>query len=320
MKLFEGVQLFMKKTFGKRLLISAVAAAAVLGIGIFLYLQNNTLTIEKYAITLPENTAADQPETPQDAGSVRIVHLSDLHNKGFGKDQKKLLEEISSMNPDMILFTGDLVDSRRDGSENAFILMKALSEKYPVYRILGNHDFSKDGDTVSAALEDTSVITLKNESALVTVNGISINLHGVDDPIRHSRSMREDHYKEDVGKAEPGVYNILLAHRPEYFSLYTQSGYDLVLSGHAHGGQIRLPFVGGLFSPHQGLFPKYYEGMYTSADQNDSHRVSSEDTPIYDTSSSQKDVSMIVSRGLGNSLFPFRVFNYPQIVFIELRK
>ena len=312
--LLKEYEPLMKKTHIQRMLIIGAVFAMLIGSAVFLYLQNNTLTIEKFTIDLPENIAGEQTENSAEENSVKIVHLSDLHNKGFGKDQQKLLSEITSLEPDLILFTGDLVDSRRNGSENAFTLMSALSEKYPVYTIMGNHDFSDDGYKVLTALESTQMKTLRNESDIITINGIPLRIHGVDDPIRHSRSMREHHYKEDIGNAEPDIYNILLAHRPEYFSLYTESGHDLVLSGHAHGGQIRLPFIGGLFSPHQGLFPQYYEGMHTSANQNDALETPSNDI------SSQKEVSMIVSRGLGNSLFPFRVFNYPQIVFIELVK
>lgn len=298
----------MKRSHINRMLIIGAVLAALTGAAVFLYLQNNTLTIERFTINLPENIAAEQTEESAKENSVKIVHLSDLHNKGFGEDQQKLLSEIASLEPDLILFTGDLVDSRRNGGENAIILMSALSEKYPVYTIMGNHDFSDDGYKVLTALENTQVKTLRNESDMITINEIPIRIHGVDDPIRHSRSMRDHHYKEDVGISEPDYYNVLLAHRPEYFSLYTESGHDLVLSGHAHGGQIRLPFVGGLFSPHQGLFPQYYQGMHTASKQDDVN------------GSSDENVSMIVSRGLGNSLFPFRVFNYPQIVFIELVK
>lgn len=305
----------MKKRPINRLLILAAVISAVLGAAAFLYLQNNTLSVEKFTIDVTDNTVLDQSDNSAEKSSVKIVHLSDLHNKGFGEGQRRLLEEVSSLKPDIILFTGDLVDARRDGRENALSLMRALSEKYPVYRVLGNHDFSDDGYAMEKDLEHTSVRTLRNESDELTINGISISLRGVDDPIMHMKSMRESHYKEDIGNAASGSYNILLAHRPEYFSLYTESGHDLVLSGHAHGGQIRLPLVGGLFSPHQGIFPKYYDGIYSEVKQNDAQNTSPDDS-----SSEKEEVSMIVSRGLGNSLFPFRVFNYPQIVFIELVK
>ncbi len=292
-----------------------IMAAALIAAALFFYMQNNMLTVEKYTIQLPQNTI-EKTENK----SVKIVHLSDLHNKGFGKDQKNLMEKITELHPDIILFTGDLIDSRRKGTENAFTLMKSLSEKYPVYRILGNHDFSKNGYEISNQLEDTSVITLRNESLDINLNDINITLKGVDDPISYKRSVRQDLYTKAVGKADTDNYSILLAHRPEYFSLYEKSGYDIALSGHAHGGQIRLPVIGGFFAPHQGAFPKYDGGRYFPGEDNGISRKAAVSIVSDDLAPSEGGFSMILSRGLGNSLFPFRIFNLPEIIFIELTK
>ena len=124
----------------------------------------------------------------------------------------------------------------------------------------------------------------------------NVQIKGVDDPISYDRASRETEFKNSLEILDDTVYNILLSHRPEHFNDYVESGYDLVLTGHAHGGQLRLPVLGGVIAPHQGILPAYDAGAYTSG-----------------------STTMIVSRGLGNSLFPFRMFNNPELVVIDFK-
>lgn len=256
----------------------------VLLLGIFLYYENNDLTVSTYKLN---------PGIEELSG-LRIVHITDLHNKTFGKNQIRLLNLIDSLEPDLIFFTGDLVDARRDGYENALVLMKELSLKYPLYRILGNHDYSDDGIYINRLLEGENLTTLIDEDYVFYYKDFGVYIRGVQDPIYYPRITREENYLNTIKMGDKGEYNILLAHRPEYFYDYVEEGYDLVLTGHSHGGQIRLPFIGGLVAPHQGVFPEFDGGLYESA-----------------------NTKMIVSRGLGNSLFPFRIFNKPDVVIIE---
>lgn len=265
----------------KNLLIFIIIIALM---GIFLYYENNHLTVSPYKFRTDN----------EDMAGLKIVHITDLHNKSFGKNQIKLITLIDSLEPDVVLFTGDIIDARRDGYENALILMKDLSSKYPLYRILGNHDYSEDGLYLENLLENEALITLKNENDIFYYNDIRVSIRGIKDPVAYPRGNREEAYLSSIAMGEKEDYNILLAHRPEYFYHYIKEDYNLVLSGHAHGGQIRLPFLGGLMAPHQGIFPKFDGGLYE-----------------------EKNTKMIVSRGLGNSLFPFRVFNKPEVVFIE---
>jgi len=171
----------------------------------------------------------------------------------------------------------------------------------PVYYVTGNHEarISEYGK-LKTALEITGVTVLENERTVLEKDGDTITLLGIDDPSFTAdyltgdsaavvKNTLDDLVTEGVG------YTVLLSHRPELFDVYAESGVNLVFSGHAHGGQIRLPFIGGLAAPNQGLFPKYDAGLFTEGDTN-----------------------MVVSRGLGNSLFPFRVNNRPEIVVVQL--
>ena len=246
------------------------------------YHGNNAIDITTYTI--------DQ----DDLSGLRIIHLSDLHNKTFGKNQEKLVEKINSYKPDLIVFTGDQIDSRRKGHENALTLMQELSKTYPIYSINGNHDYCEDGYELKMEMNSLGVVTLENAYDIYYYNDIPVQIKGVEDPIFYNRSSRDEEFKSSIEILDDSVYNILLSHRPERFNDYVDANYNLVLTGHAHGGQLRLPFIGGLIAPHQGMLPKY-DGNEHQSDK----------------------TTMIVSRGLGNSLFPFRIFNNPEIVVID---
>lgn len=230
-----------------------------------------------------------------------IAHVSDLHNTSFGENNKKLLDRLKKMNPDLIAVTGDIVDSRRTDTDVAASFMKKALEIAPVYYVTGNHESRIDNS--EGFLEDIrrlGVKLLENESVSIKRNNEEINLSGISDPAFVSDYLFDDEASAVSRSLENLVkkskFNILLAHRPEFFSLYAKEGFDLVLSGHAHGGQFRLPIIGGFIAPGQGIFPEYDSGLYE-----------------------KNGTQMIVSRGLGNSIIPLRIFNRPEIITIVLR-
>lgn len=270
----------MKKTQSKwrRRDFILLGAAVVLCIVCSLW-QNNALTVTNYRV---ESTKP----LPQDG--LRIVQLSDLHNKWFGNGQTRLLTELRAQNPDLIVCTGDMVDSRRTELAPAFALAEALTEIAPTYYVSGNHEFRLSEEMRNALYDGLSargVILLLNRTDTLTVRGCTVTLIGLDD-----RNAEDDTLPQIADSLPSESIRILLAHEPQAFSHYSAYA-DVVFSGHTHGGQIRLPFVGGLAAPDQGLFPKYDAGEFQEGES-----------------------TMIISRGLGNSLFPIRVFNRPELV------
>lgn len=265
----------------------------------FLYFQNNAIVTTKLSIR--------SDAIPRDFDGYRLVQLSDLHSKSFGKDQYKLVQKVRQVQPHLIVFTGDLVDSKKYNEETSLKLMEQLVQIAPVYFVTGNHEWwSGKFDSLEDQLIDMGVNVLRNTVAEITHEngdgaGGKIQLVGIDDPANANeayaeRSMTEEALKNSLTSLkESDNFTVLLAHRPELFSLYSQYEMDLVFSGHAHGGQVRLPFVGGVIAPNQGLFPDYTSGKYT-----------------------QDETTMIVNRGLGNSIIPFRIFNRPEIILVTL--
>lgn len=260
---------------------------------IYLYAGNKIIVSDEYEIY--------SSELPESFSGFTIVHISDLHNASFGKNQKRLIEKINAANPDIIVITGDLIDSRRKGTGNAQKLLENIPESVNVYFVTGNHEAaSKEYSELQKILEENNVNVLKNENILIEKDGQHINICGIDDPLfitgtSYSKE-NEKHISEILGNlCSEDFFSILLAHHPEMLDIYSKSPADLVLSGHAHGGQIRLPFIGGLFAPGQGFLPEYTNGAFT-----------------------QNNTTLIVSRGLGNSVFPLRINNFPQLVTIKL--
>lgn len=284
MRLFE-----VRKT--KKALTALFLLAALV---IFLFWENNALEVTRLTV--------QSDRLPASFDGYRIVHLSDLHGKSFGKNQKNLLEQIKKAEPDLVVFTGDLADSRRYNPEPGVCLLARLGDIAPVYYVTGNHEWSSGKFAVlEKSLTETGVKVLRNTCEIINQAGAELWIVGIDDPSEYSDGQSEAKKTGDkIGEAVRGIkedsFKILLAHRPEHFPLYAECGFALVLSGHAHGGQFRLPVVGGLVAPHQGIFPRYTAGKYTEGDS-----------------------VMIVSRGLGNSLMPQRLFNRPEVVVITLR-
>lgn len=262
-----------------------------------LYAENNAIGITSYK--------AASAKLPDGVDGYRIVHLSDLQSKAFGRSQKPLLRKVEKLKPDMIVVTGDLVDSTHYDADASYRMMEGAADIAPVYYIRGNHEFAAaDYSELEERLKRLEgVHILQNEHTILPIGDGVLRLVGVDDPI-FNRVQDGDvdkikaHLDEALADiAYPDAYTILLSHRPELFQVYADYGMDLSLAGHAHGGQFRIPFVGGLYAPEQGFWPTYSEGR---------HRIG--------------DAELIISRGLGNSTFPQRLLNRPEIVVVELTR
>lgn len=247
--------------------------------------------------TVYYNFDSDKIDAP-----VTIALVTDLHADWYGKNQKTLMKAIDEASPDVVLLGGDIFDDEKS-YKNAEIFLTEVTAKYPCYYVTGNHEYwSKDIDNILSIVESYGVTILSGDCDVVEINGQTINICGVDDVdvdtyVSGSKSTTTQ-IKELSEKVNFDNYTILLSHRPEIIDTYKKYDFDLVLCGHAHGGQWRIPVVlNGLYSPHQGIFPDYAGGRYD-----------------YDKG------TMIVSRGLARESTPApRIFNRPELVIIELK-
>jgi len=220
----------------------------------------------------------------------KIVQVSDLHNASFGNNQENLIELIKAQDPDLIVLTGDMVGNWVPDYDKALILIREAVKIAPVIVVDGNHDAQIESYPIQKqAMIDAGAIVLADETMSIELNGSSINLIGMKE--RFDIEDRGVYVKDLI---DPLRFNLLLAHHPESFKDYVNAKPDLVLTGHAHGGQFRF-FGIPIYSPDQGLFPKYTVGTF-----------------------SQDSTTMIVSRGLGESVLPLRLFNPPELVVITL--
>ena len=278
----------MKK---KSILIASILILT--GLIIWTLWGNTALEVNEYQIT--------SDKIPEVFSGFRIAQVSDLHNAEFGEGNCKLIGLLSQTDPDMIVLTGDLIDSRQTDIEIALEFAEQAMQISPVYFISGNHEARvREYDDLKMGLVDAGVVVLENQQVQITKEGEHITLIGVDDP-----SFRTDYLFGDAESVikqatadlqnETDSFTILLSHRPELFDTYVDSGVDLVFSGHAHGGQFRIPLVGGLVAPNQGFFPKYDAGQFN-----------------------RENTTMIGSRGVGNSIIPVRFNNRPEIIVVSL--
>lgn len=280
-----------KKTKFKSL---AVTAAVLLVLMIWIVWGNSALELNTYTI--------HSPLLPDRFDGFRIAHVSDLHNTEIGKDNEKLLGMLQDAEPDIIAITGDLIDSRNTDVEVALQFIREAVKIAPCYYVTGNHESRiAEYALLKAGMETAGVVILEDARSKISLGGETITLIGVNDPSFRTNILSGDSSTVMDTKltqlhADDDEFTILLSHRPELFDVYVRNSMNLVLSGHAHGGQFRLPFVGGLVAPHQGLFPEYDAGLYTEGNTN-----------------------MLVSRGVGNSIFPFRINNRPEVILIELQ-
>lgn len=267
-----------------------IISALIAIFSIYLVWGTNSISISRYSI---ENSSI-----PESFKGFRIVQVSDLHNKEFGKDQRILMKKIEKEKPDIIVVTGDLVDRRKWGTKNAMSFIDRAMEIAPVYYVSGNHEvWSGKYSIVRNKLLEKGVYVLDDDTVEIKNKNSHIFISGIIDTGYDDRENYVDDILRKVSKdIDDNTFSILLSHRPEHIKDYSEAGFDLVFSGHAHGGQIRFPFIGGVYAPHQGFMPKYTSGMYQ-----------------------MKNTFMVVSRGLGNSVIPIRFMNRPEITVTELR-
>ena len=278
----------------KRIFMLVVVATVLLGIIIWTSWGNTALELNTYTIS--------SDRLPDAFDGYRIAHVSDLHNAELGKDNEKLLDMLREAKPDIIAITGDLIDSRNTDIDIALRFTKAAMEIAPCYYVTGNHEARvSEYDELKAGLIEQGVLVLEDATTEISLDGDTITLIGVNDPSYQTDYLFGDSETVMNGKLQEisddkNGFTVLLSHRPELFEIYADNNMDLVLSGHAHGGQFRLPFVGGLVAPNQGFFPRYDAGLYT-----------------------EENTNMVVSRGIGNSILPFRFNNRPEVILIELK-
>ncbi len=277
-------------------IIIGIFIAVILFFLIVMFVDGNRFVIREYTI-----------ESKKVSGEKKLVVCADLHNKQYGENNTKLLKAIDKVQPDMILTAGDILTAKPGISyENAANFMERLAKKYPVYYGIGNHEYRMKiypdtyGDSYENylnRLKNAGITVLDNESVKkenLCITGVSI------ERLYYKRfrkiKMDEAYLDSLVGKAQEDTYQILLAHNPEYFEEYAEWGADLVLSGHVHGGIMKLPVLGGVISPKLVLFPKYDGGLFK-----------------------RNKAIMVLSRGLGMHTLPIRIFNPGELVVIHLK-
>lgn len=262
------------------------------------------ITYENFSVET-EHFYRTTEELHESFNGYKIAHISDYHNRKSTLIDNAVIDSLNAEKPDVIFFTGDLVDSRKTDIPVSIAFMEKLVKIAPVYYVTGNHecnvsvDNQEAFDKMIADIEAIGVTVLRNEKMKIyNDEGDSFNLYGIDTPFFYCSSMLEITQTTNELCSELDVedgFNILLAHHPEQMDVYTLYGFDLVFSGHAHGGQVRL-FGQGLVAPNQGFFPRYTSGLYANG-----------------------KTILVVSRGLGNSIAPVRVFNKPHLIITELK-
>ena len=243
---------------------------------------------ERFSLDLIKDTDA----------SVRIVLVSDLHSCFYGKNQRTLINMIDKENPDIILMPGDIFDDKIK-DDNSKITLENLVKKYPCYYVAGNHEYWSDRpDEMKDYLRSTGVHVLEGDCESIEINGCTLDICGVNDPTYIHMSEWRKELKSAYDESDKTHTRILLSHRPELDNEYEKYDFDLIVAGHAHAGQFRIPIVNlGVFAPDQGLLAKYVNGKYDLSN----------------------GATMIVSRGLARESTPLpRFFNNPELVIIDL--
>lgn len=305
---------------------------------VFFYAQNNWIGITKYNIELNSGKSADSKDSAAvTTTAIKIVHLSDLHGNYLGGNNNDLINKIKSIAPDIVVITGDWVD--QDTKDLAFFakLINTIESVSPVFYIPGNHEhWLVKMSEWKQVLEQNKVKMMQNEILTVKVKGKEVNILGLDEATVSLNSKEQNELFKSLESKE-GL-KIVLGHYPENFFypgdiFYKNMKFDLFFTGHAHGGQFRLPFIGGVFSPGQGFFPMLYEGVHFSDDEkvvNNYFQTINNAKSISGTESNSNSIStangttgklpaMIISRGLGNSVIPQRLFNRPEIVVASVK-
>lgn len=276
----------------KKLMIFIIGMLLI--VNIYVYFENTTLKISGFTIK--------KSNLPSDFKNFKIAHISDFHNTRSNRLKNKIINSIEKSKPDILVITGDLIDSRRTNMDISLEFIKKI-KNIPIYYVAGNHESRiKMYSEFKTKLKELNVHVLENEKVTIKKGDSQITLIGIQDPAfeisedNHSDMIPVvDNYLEKL--ANNNNFEILLAHRPELLDVYSEHNIDLVFSGHAHGGQIILPFLGPIIAPNQGFFPEITEGVYT-----------------------KNATSLVVSRGIGNSLCPIRINNKPELIYVMLEK
>lgn len=285
-----------------------LAIAFVAFMFLFVYIQNYGLKKTYYKI--------DFENLPKNFNGLKIIQISDIHRKNFGKNQSKLTSMIEFENPDLVVVSGDILYcynhwynfrfSYKNDLEKVMKIFDVIAKKYPVYYAPGNHE-CKSGyySEVKKELIKHGVIVLDSEVNVIERDEEEIAIIGLKDPTFWGGSnVVTDEYIEkthkellDIKKDVENHFTVLISHRPEIFEVYENSKIDIVFSGHAHGGQWIFPIIGPVFAPQQGFFPKYTCGVHEFG-----------------------KTKLVINRGLGNSSMPIRLFNRPEVVVVSLIK
>jgi predicted MPP superfamily phosphohydrolase len=284
----------LKKITKNKKLIALLLCLVIVS-GAFVVYSNFKIETTEYTI--------ENPDLPKSFDGYKIVHLSDLHNAEFGKNNKNLIKIIKEEKPDAVFVTGDTIDGFYTNTTIPIDLFKEVLKICDVYFIVGNHEIRSDANIYFEFLDkltEIGITVLKDESTYIEKSGEKFQVIGLNDASNYKANYN-DNYKEEIVKTinnldDKECFSVLLSHHPELFDDYAKTYVDLVFSGHAHGGQFRLPFIGGIIAPEQGLFPEFDAGVFT-----------------------ENNTTMVVSRGLGNSIVPVRINNSPEIVVVTLK-
>ena len=262
---------------------TAIALTAVAIAAVGLAYENNSLCMSEYVFESEKVSPAFD--------GFKICHLSDIHNRRFGEENSRLLDIVSGQSPDIIVISGDLVDSRKTDVGAALEIVERLVGIAPVYYVSGNHEEKLPTAIYDYLMENLLVLgvnLLDGRAETIERNGEFISIAGLFD-------KKDFPMKSAKGLVREDMLNILINHRPQFAAEFASAGFDLAFCGHAHGGQMRIPGIGGLIAPDQLLFPEYSEGMHFFGDK-----------------------ATVISRGLGNSLVPMRINNRPEVVMVRL--
>lgn len=277
-----------KKHRGRGCLTALIILALIAAAAAFLIKDSrDDLEISRYEVA--------SQKLPESFDGFKIVQLSDLHGAEFGEDGMGLVEKVKELEPDIIALTGDFVTDEGDLAA-VKKLAGRLTELCPVYFVSGNHEFGSGlAVKVRNILERAGVKYLSNEYLTISRGEDEILLGGVEDPLAYADMLSPDELAQKMNDAAPDAFKILLGHRNYWMTEYPELPVDLIFCGHAHGGLIRIPGVGGLIGTDRRLFPDFDAGQFNNG-----------------------RYTLIVSRGLGNSVSIPRVFNRPEIVCVEL--
>ena len=268
----------------KRILIEIIVVVVLLGLCVWTW------------VPFAEHITLDLSEG--DNETTRVVLITDLHSCYYGPNQNTLIKMVEKQNPDIVILSGDIFDDKLK-EKNAEITVKRLAEKYPCYYVTGNHEFwSEHVEVIKETVRNAGVTVLEGDCETIDIRGREIDICGVDDPTRLTRDEWTKQMKAAYSRCDESHIKILASHRPERVNDYEQFGFDLILSGHAHAGQFRIPIINrGLFAPNQGFFPEYINGAYKL----------------------KNGSTLVVSRGLARESIPLpRFFNHPEIVVIDI--